>query len=213
MVHIFYYRSSSRLPPALFEFYLQQLPVFIQKKILAYKQWQDAERSLAGNMLLLKGLQSLNIQDYALAQMKFGEFRKPYFDDQLKFNISHSGQYTICAISQTNEVGIDVEEIKDIPFVDFTEFFYHEEWQEVLNSGNRLLAFYTLWTKKEAFLKVIGSGLNLPLNKVIIKDNKINWKSADWFLQQVNLDDAHICFLCSDAPLPPFKSEKINLLD
>lgn len=211
MVHIFCYKSISRLPAELFTNYLLQLPPFIQKKVLAFKLWQDAERSLAGNILLLKGLQLLNIPGYPLTKLKYAEFQKPYFDVHLNFNISHSGQYTICAISQTNEVGIDVEEIKEIPLTDFTAFFYDEEWQDVLNSHNSLLAFYTLWTKKEAFLKVLGSGLNMPLNKVIIENNKIRWKNSDWLLQEIPLDSTHICYLCSNAPLPSFEVKKIDL--
>ncbi|MBC7887442.1 MAG: 4'-phosphopantetheinyl transferase superfamily protein [Ferruginibacter sp.] len=211
MVHIFFYRSLSRLPAGLFEYYLQLLPPSIQKKVLAFKQWQDAERSLAGNILLLKGLQFLDIGGYPLTRIKYAEFEKPYFDDHLHFNISHSGQYTVCAISRTNLAGIDVEEIKQIPLIDFTDFFYEEEWQEVLNADNRLNSFYTLWTKKEAFLKVIGAGLNVPLNKVIIENNRIRWGNSDWLLQEVKLDPTHTCYLCTNGPLPPFEIHEIGL--
>lgn len=212
MVHIFFYKSSGRLPSQVFNLYLHQLPAFIQKKILAYKNWQDAERSLAGNILLKKGLRSLNIPGHSLATLKYTAYQKPYFqNDHLNFNISHSGQYTVCAISQTHRVGIDVEEINDIPLVDFTDFFYDEEWQAVLNSPDRLHAFYSLWTKKEAFLKVIGSGLNEPLNQVVIENNTIYWQGLNWLLQKVKLDDTHICHLCTNESLPSFEVTDIKL--
>ncbi len=212
MVHIFFYKSSGRLSSQAFDLYLQQLPNFIQKKILAYKNWQDAERSLAGNILLKKGLGSLNISGHSLDGLKYSAYQKPYFENHsLNFNISHSGQYTICAISQTHQVGIDVEEINDIPLTDFTDFFYDEEWQAVLNSPDRLHAFYSLWTKKEAFLKVIGSGLNVSLNQVVILNNTIAWENVYWLLQEVKLDPTHICHLCTNEPLPPFEVTDIHL--
>lgn len=211
MVHIFYYRSLSKMPADYFEYYLQQAPPVIQKKIMSFKQWQDAERSLAGNILLLKGLQWLDIPGYELSQLKYTPFQKPYFDESLHFNISHSGQYTICAISQANLVGIDVEEIKEIPLMDFTDFFYDKEWQEVLHAPDPLRAFYILWTKKEAFLKVIGSGLNVPLNQVIIENNRIRWQNSAWLLQEIPLDPTHICHICSNEPLPGIKIKSLKL--
>ena len=133
MVQIFYYRSPGKMPDKLFQQYLLQLPDSLQKKVHAFKQWQDAERSLAGYLLLKHGLEEMHINNYSLSDLKYGEFHKPYFDDKTHFNISHSGLYTICAISETNIVGIDVEQVNEIPLGDFTEFFYDEEWQNVLH--------------------------------------------------------------------------------
>ncbi|MEO6228645.1 MAG: 4'-phosphopantetheinyl transferase superfamily protein [Ferruginibacter sp.] len=199
------------MPVDLFDSYMNQLPVSSQKKILLYKHWQDAERSLAGNILLKKGLEILGIKDYPLSAMKYTKFDKPYFDGNIHFNISHSGLYTICAISETHKVGIDVEQVNEIPLTDFNDFFYQEEWQNVLTANDRLKAFYTLWTKKEAFLKVIGSGLNVPLNQVVIKDDTIHWENADWLLQEINLEPAHICYLCTNPPLPAFSVKEMLL--
>ncbi|MEO5892707.1 MAG: 4'-phosphopantetheinyl transferase superfamily protein [Ferruginibacter sp.] len=211
MVQIFYYRCNERMPPAVFQHYLAQVPPFTQKKIQSFKHWQDAERSLAGNILLLKGLKEMNITGIELARLQYNAFQKPYFDNQVQFNISHSGLYTICAISCTNAVGIDVEEIKEIPLGDFTEFFYYEEWQEVLNAVDPTRAFYTLWTKKESFLKVIGTGLNVPLNKIIIRNEQISWENKNWLLQPVLLDELHVCHLCTNIPKPSFTVEAVQL--
>ncbi|CAN5435499.1 mutanobactin A biosynthesis phosphopantetheinyl transferase MubP [soil metagenome] len=211
MVHIFYFKSRKQMRTDLFDSYMNQLPVLSQKKILLYKHWQDAERSLAGNILLKKGLEMLDIKGYPLSAIKRTKFDKPYFDDNIHFNISHSGLYTICAISETNTVGIDVEQVNEIPLTDFNDFFYKEEWQNVLTSSDRLKAFYTLWTKKEAFLKVIGAGLNVPLNKVVIKDDTIHWENADWLLQEINLEPTHICYLCTNPPFPAFYVKEMLL--
>src|SRR5205085_1446012 len=127
MIHVFYYQMIERMSSASFDNYLQQVPPFIQKKIEAFRQWQDAERSLIGNILLIEGLKFLHYTGYSLAQLKLTEYKKPYFDDKINFNITHSGQYILCAISDSCKVGIDVEEVNEIPLVDFTEFFCDEE--------------------------------------------------------------------------------------
>lgn len=203
VINIFYYRALERLKPGLFEYYLQFLPSDIQKKITRFKYREDAERSLSGNILLIRGLKLMGKTEYSLNDLQYSTFQKPFLDDVINFNISHSGQYTVCAISETSKVGIDVEEIREIPLIDFDNLFSKDEWDGVKNSKDVLPAFYTLWTKKEAFLKAIGSGLNTPLSEVNIMDNnRIPWQNADWFLHEVNLDSTHISYLCTDSVFP-----------
>ena len=132
MVHVLYYRMVRQLPADIYQSYFQQLPPFIQKKLVGFRHWQDAERSLSGNILLMKALETVGIPAESIAQLKYTEFQKPYLDAPVSFNITHSGEYIVCAISKTVKVGIDVEEIKEIPLIDFTQFFYEEEWQAFL---------------------------------------------------------------------------------
>src|SRR5215204_7080172 len=134
MVHVFYYRISSRLPEPVFDGYLQTMPAHIQKKIKSYRHWEDAERSLAGYLLLKKGFEQLGLAGIDFAELQYGEFKKPYLVDNVHFNISHSGNYTVCAVSKDHEVGIDIELLNDIPLGDFTNFFGRNEWQRVLTS-------------------------------------------------------------------------------
>jgi 4'-phosphopantetheinyl transferase len=209
MINLFYYKITNRLAPALFSHLLQQIPLVLQTKILKFRNWQDAERSLAGKILLLKGLESIGRKEYTLDDLKYTEFQKPYFDDAIHFNITHSGDYVICALSETHKVGVDVEAIKDIPIDDFTNLFAKQEWAAVINSTNKLDAFYTLWTKKEAFLKAIGCGLSQPLNEVVIENNRIIWESHPWFLHEVKLDSNHIVYVCCNTAVPEITIEEI----
>jgi 4'-phosphopantetheinyl transferase len=211
MIQLLYYTINNRLPKERFDLLLQQLPIDLQQKIVKYRNWQDAERSLAGNILLLKALQLIGRNDYALDNLKYTEFQKPYFDETISFNISHSGEYVICAISETIQLGVDLEEIKEIPIEDFTNLFARQEWDEVIDGENKLQAFYTLWTKKEAFLKAVGCGLSQPLNEVVIENNRIDWENKTWFLQEIKLDADHIAYVCSDVKAPAVRMEEIYL--
>jgi 4'-phosphopantetheinyl transferase len=195
---------------ASFDRLLQTVPPYLQNKILRFRNWQDAERSLVGNVLLTKALQAMGRKE-TLPDLKYSEFQKPYFDESISFNISHSGLYIICAISDTNQVGVDVEEITRIVIDDFTNLFANSEWEAVLNSQDKFQAFFTLWTKKEAFLKAVGCGLSQPLNQVVIADDKINWENRDWFLHEVKLDEQHIAYICCDTISPTIDLEEIYL--
>ncbi|GAB4019208.1 hypothetical protein GCM10028773_21370 [Spirosoma koreense] len=59
-------------------------------------------------------------------------------------------------------MGIDVEEIKsDFPLADVIPVgFTNEERQYIGTDEQAPLRFYELWTRKEAFVKAIGTGID-----------------------------------------------------
>ncbi|MDQ3681738.1 MAG: hypothetical protein M3352_01540, partial [Bacteroidota bacterium] len=65
-------------------------------------------------------------------------------------------------------------------------------------------------TQKEAFLKAIGTGLNIPLNKVAIEDNKIVWNKEVWFLKEINIHPGYISHLSTDTFLPAIITKEIK---
>ena len=161
-------------------------------------------------MLLLKGLKDLGLSSYSFADLQYSLFQRPYFKGSVDFNISHSGNYVICAISSTNRIGIDIEEIKEIPLVDFDSLFSKEELQRIYQVKNDFIPFYTLWTQKEAYLKAIGTGLNVPLNEVIVNQGKISHNHEEWFLHELKLDVDYICHLSTDSQNPEIQIEKVD---
>ncbi|MEP7250933.1 MAG: 4'-phosphopantetheinyl transferase superfamily protein [Ginsengibacter sp.] len=117
----------------------------------------------------------------------------------------------MCAISLGNKVGIDVEEIREIPVSDFDREFSKMEMEFISNSADPIREFYKLWTQKEAFLKAIGSGLYVPLNLVSVIDNIIKWDETKWFLTEVPLPDTtgYISHLCTDLSMTEMKIKRI----
>jgi 4'-phosphopantetheinyl transferase len=209
MVYVFYTRLVQPLPKDTFRSLLQLLPSGIQTKIAKYRKWQDAHRSLLGKVLLINGLEHLALTHYSLGNLKFTQFDKPFFDDVVDFNIAHSGEYILCAISLTNKVGIDVEEIQNIPLYDFERNFTATEWETITQAAD-YIPFFTFWTKKEAFLKAIGMGLNVPLNAISVFNNKVMWNGKEWFLHEIKLDKNHIAHLAMDNALPLIMLQKIS---
>ncbi|PAW78568.1 MAG: hypothetical protein B9S32_06500 [Verrucomicrobia bacterium Tous-C9LFEB] len=83
------------------------------------------------------------------------------------FNLSHSGDLALVAISHDYEVGVDVEQIKPLPDLATlaARFFSKSESTTLfqLPAAEQTPAFFRIWTRKEAWLKARGDGLSLPL--------------------------------------------------
>ena len=100
----------------------------------------------------------------------YGPYGKPILDGEssLRFNASHSGDWAVYAFVQDHEVGIDVEHIKkDFETEGIAERFFSAGEVETLNTlaaEERPAAFFRCWTRKEAYIKAIGSGLSHPLD-------------------------------------------------
>jgi 4'-phosphopantetheinyl transferase len=103
----------------------------------------------------------------------YGSHGKPLLDGEhrtssLRFNASHSGELALFAFVQDYEVGVDVEYVKtDFVTEEIAErFFCTNEVQKLrgLAAVDRPSQFFRLWTRKEAYIKAVGTGLSHPLN-------------------------------------------------
>jgi len=88
-------------------------------------------------------------------------------DNPIHFNVSHSHDIALIALSRNCEVGIDVELLNDAPDLPAIarRFFTAAEQSFVTSGPPELLStrFYQCWTRKEALLKSLGHGLLEPL--------------------------------------------------
>ena len=105
---------------------------------------------------------------------KYTSFGKPYltFENSLKFNISHSGDMAVFAFFQNQEIGVDIEKIKeDFDVLELAQNFFSKTEITTLEKQSPEdlpKAFFRCWTRKEAFIKAEGSGLSFPLDKFAV---------------------------------------------
>jgi 4'-phosphopantetheinyl transferase len=89
--------------------------------------------------------------------------------EDISFNLSHTGGLALVAITGSGRVGIDVEAVRsEIEIEDLSRrFFVPAEAAEILalSPDARLAAFFACWTRKEAFVKALGGGLSVPLDR------------------------------------------------
>lgn len=88
----------------------------------------------------------------------------------LSFNVSHSDELALIAVTRGRAVGVDVEGMREIDEADgiAEHYFCAPERDELRSSQGRSTTalFLTYWTRKEAVLKATGDGLSMPLDRV-----------------------------------------------
>lgn len=145
------------------------------EKINSYKNKEDVLRTVTGELLIRTIIQKkLKIKNKDIV-FKKNEYGKPYLKNSKNFyfNISHSGEWVVCAISE-KEVGIDIELIKPLNLEDVKIFFSKKEYDVFIKKkeDEKLSYFYDIWTLKESFLKAIGKGLYIPPSSFSIRIDK-----------------------------------------
>jgi 4'-phosphopantetheinyl transferase len=94
----------------------------------------------------------------------------PELSPDLKFNLSHSDNVMLCAIAADRDVGVDVECVRpDVAGEPGIERWFHPDEVSALHSaaaaGAHEVAFFSLWTRKEAFVKAMGRRLDDGLGR------------------------------------------------
>ncbi len=102
-------------------------------------------------------------------RFRYGEKGKPELaaDARLRFNVSNSGELAACAFTNNCEIGVDIERIRPMHDLEAVarRFFAPGEIADLmaLSAENRATGFFNGWTRKEAYIKAVGDGLNVPL--------------------------------------------------
>ena len=103
----------------------------------------------------------------------------------IQFNLSHSHDLALYAVTQSRRIGIDLEYIREIDALNVAEhFFSREEYENLrrLPADQQRAAFFTCWTRKEAYIKARGEGLARSLQsfEVSIRDKpELLWCEDD----------------------------------
>lgn len=95
------------------------------------------------------------------------EVASPAEAKPFRFSLSHAGARVLLAVARDLEVGLDVEQVKGAPDLD-PAFFASGEREALakLQGQARDAAFFTIWTRKEAYLKAVGHGLTKAMGQV-----------------------------------------------
>lgn len=109
-----------------------------------------------------------------LIQFTYNEHGKPFVDG-LNFNLSHTDNHAVIAISTNYSVGIDIEQLRTVESYDFIrETAFTDEENKALDElapEDRQLAFWRCWTRKEAAMKGIGIGFRIAKHLTVSLDN------------------------------------------
>jgi 4'-phosphopantetheinyl transferase len=84
----------------------------------------------------------------------------------LSFNLSHSEDVAVCAFGWNRNIGVDVEKIRQIDHEEIARLYFSASEIHALASlppEKRPAGFFSCWTRKEAYVKAVGGGLEIAL--------------------------------------------------
>lgn len=132
----------------------------------------EKKKSIISEIMLKELLQEYNIE-YEKCKFSISDNGKTYIKNQdIYFSISHSKSFIAVAVSRNN-IGIDIEEIKDISdnTLDYISTSIEKEY--INASNNKNITFLKLFTLKESYIKLNDLNLTDLKNINVIKDNQL----------------------------------------
>ena len=188
-------------------------------RALRFRTEEDRDLFIVGRGILRKILSCYVSEPPEKLVFRYGSRGKPYLRDRsdLQFSLGHSGGFAVYAISE-EELGVDIELVK--PSADWRKiskrFFSPREVEELdgLDSTEQLHAFFSCWTRKEAYIKATGEGMATRLGKFYAGAQpspgegaiEEEGKPQEWYFKDLNVGDEH-----AGAIVPRFDQCRIRL--
>ena len=210
---IVYTHFNTPLPTDKWQDYAEQLPTVLQQRMSRFRRWQDQQAFLLGKLLLQQALYSMGYPADSLYQLQYNQYNRPFLGQSVDFNISHAGEYVICAITTKGRVGIDIELIKPINLEDFQHYLTSQEWQAIVSSPVSYEVFYNYWTIKESVIKADGRGLSIPLRDVHFEAGMVKLDEQSWFIHPITVDPRYTCHCATNWVERNMQIKKINFVD
>jgi 4'-phosphopantetheinyl transferase len=172
-VHV--WRAGLRLAAPRLEALRQTLAEDELNRSLRFHTRQDRDRFITARGLLRSILGRYLGIDPGQVRLCYGAQGKPRLAGQdgpetIRFNLAHSGDLALYAVTRGREIGVDVERIRpELVREPLAERFFSQLESAKLRAlpvDQQSEAFFACWTRKEAYLKARGQGLlALPLDQ------------------------------------------------
>lgn len=172
-----------------------------KNEVRRYRFHDDKMRSLVSKTVLIELLEHYLYLPHSDFQIKKGTYGRPYIKSKKKgfsiqFNISHSGIIVMLAFGRCKTLGVDVEMIKPLNnYKELAKNLYSLEEYLIIENA---VDFFRCWTKKEAYLKALGTGLNKRLNSFSVVGNNIKDKEEildKWYVSEIKVNNDYIAHI------------------
>ena len=140
-----------------------------REEALAYKHTHGRFCCLQSYLMLLELIGAVSpTLDYTTPEFAFNEFGKPFLPGRpdLQFSISHTKNAIAVALS-SQPVGVDIEQIHSASPALVAKTMNAEEQRRIAEAAHPDQLFTALWTRKEAVLKLRGTGIQDELHDVL----------------------------------------------
>ena len=172
-----YWADVSRLSPDA-EGYA--LSAYRREKLRTLRPPEARKLSIGAELLLREALADCAPDIAWPPRITAGEHGKPTWDVQgLHFNLSHSGRIAACVIAD-RPVGLDVQEACEYRDALARRFFSPAEQAFLAASSDKDRAFGLVWSRKEAYVKALGTGFAIPLASFSVVGESVPQGAAFW---------------------------------
>jgi 4'-phosphopantetheinyl transferase len=204
-----YFVDTEKIDKKMFPSFLELLPEQQKDDVLLYTPFKTRVSVLFGKLLVLRYFtKQVPHNNFIINKNKFG---KPFIEGNIQFNISHSANIVAAAFSE-NEIGLDVERVQARKqYLNIARrFFCAEEYQYIKGSTAPADAFYHIWTRKEALLKAMGTGLDEALSTYnCINDIARPDGEVSWHIQSFTIKNGFKAAFCQNAPVADWKLQEL----
>ena len=151
-----------------------------QARALRFHRIRDRLRYCTGRLLMRTVLAKHLRQAPSRIEIKSGPQGKPFVEHGPSFNLSHSGSAVLLGVVDNGDLGVDVELVRELDDLEgLANRCFSATELEALGSCSgieKTRGFFRTWTRKEAFVKAVGGGLNIDLKSfsVSLKDCEHN---------------------------------------
>ena len=170
--------------------------------------------------LLRQALAGMTRMDIAGVEFPDGEHGKPCLENILDgktiaFNVSHSHRLALVALTLEGRLGVDLEKIRpEVEWRSLAQHYFSDAEVQVLDryaEDTGLRAFYTCWTRKEAFVKALGAGISYGLKEFDVSIDPhedcatltLRNQEEDttrWLIKNIPVPASHVAALALDRP-------------
>lgn len=166
-VHV--WRASLALPAGELERHARILAIDERSRAERFRFPVHRDRFIAGRGIQRRILAGYLGVEPAAIVYHIGKHGKLSVDaTEVRFNVSNAGDRLLLAVALGREIGVDLEEVRAMPdAAPIARRFFSSVENEAFAAvppDARDRAFFTCWTRKEAFIKAVGEGLSRPLD-------------------------------------------------
>ena len=120
----------------------------------------------------------------------YNEYGAPYLADGPYFSISHCKQ-AIAVVVSDSPVGVDIEGIRKMDDGLVRKTMNTQEQTQIAAADNPAQEFIRLWTRKEAYVKMQGTGIISDMHTILQDATAVEWHEI------ADLDRGYICTICT----------------
>tara|TARA_B100000676_G_C17910679_1_gene749814 strand:+ start:326 stop:1045 length:720 start_codon:yes stop_codon:yes gene_type:complete len=174
------------------------------------------DKRLAGRAHLRRILSKYTQSDPSQISFTYENNRKPVLENHpdLSFNLSHSQNMGLIAVTQSRRVGVDLEYLEaERPFSKIAERFLTNNENNFINKcpeEERSQAFYQIWTLNEAYLKALGTGFSVSSNDFsviptntrgrFLRETKVSPQTPQkWMFETLEVANSYLGALCFEG--------------